>query len=59
MLGKAGVYLCADGIKTHQITRQVKCSDLLIALLGDGITLNGSGADRVQRLQFIPALNSA
>lgn len=53
------MHLRADGVKPHQIARQVKRRDLLVALFGDGITLNGSGADRVQRLQFVPALNSA
>ncbi|MOA31452.1 hypothetical protein D3C78_1526120 [compost metagenome] len=46
----------ANGVKTNQIARQVETGDLLIALLGNGITFDGPGADSVQRFQFIAGL---
>ncbi|CAI1604281.1 Uncharacterised protein [Serratia quinivorans] len=46
----------ANGVKTDQIARQVKAGDLLIALLGDGITFDGPGADSVQRFQLVAGL---
>jgi hypothetical protein len=38
----------ADGVKTNQIAREVEASDLLVALFGDGVALNRTGADCVK-----------
>ncbi|MNV72301.1 hypothetical protein D3C71_1653780 [compost metagenome] len=46
----------ADSIKTNQIARQMEAGDLLVTLFGNGVTLDGPGADSVQRFQFIAGL---
>ena len=43
----------ADGVKAHQIARQVEAGNLLIALLGDGVAFDGPGANGIQRFQLI------
>ena len=43
----------ADRIKAHQIARQVEAGDLLVALFGNGIALDGARTDSVQRFQFV------
>ena len=50
------MHLCPDGVEPHEVAREVECGDLLVALFGDGIALNGSGTDRIQRFQLIPRL---
>jgi hypothetical protein len=43
----------ADGVKAHQIARQMEAGDLLITLFGDGVAFDGPGANSVQRFQLI------
>ena len=44
---------CADGIKAHQVTRQMEAGDLLITLFGDGVAFNGARTDSIERFQFV------
>jgi hypothetical protein len=45
-----------DGIEAHQVTRKVESGNLFVTLFGDGIALNGSGTNSVQRFQLVPSL---
>ena len=42
--------LAVDGIEADQIAGQMKSGDLLITLLGDGVGLDGAGANGIERL---------
>jgi hypothetical protein len=48
----------ADGVKADQVARQMEAGDLLIALFGDGVALDGARTDSIERFQFVSALNS-
>jgi hypothetical protein len=43
----------ADGIKAHQVARQMEAGDLLITLFGDGVALDGARTDSIERFQFV------
>ncbi len=42
-----------NGVEADQIAREVEAGNLLVALFGDGITLDGAGADSVKRFQIV------
>lgn len=42
--------LAVDGIEANQIACQMKSGDLLIALFGDCVGLDGAGANGIERL---------